>query len=499
MNHSILFSLLLFATVQGAIAQVPAPLNDTGIARVEVSGIALGRLSPGLRQDLDALVGSFYTAESAAALAARIEQEQPEFVAAVRAVPLGPDGDIELIFMVARISGDRDLESNINARYMVEDIEITGVPETGFSAALRADMHALVGQRLDPGKADEIQRRIEGELSGYDVYRRIERGSERGRIRLNYHAERKPWIPFTRHSSQFAYHSRQGFGALFDVPAIVRNNHRFAIGSAFHQQDDLIERYSGFRLSYENRMAGTERLGVRVEFSRFGQKWRRVTLLALETAPDGPEAYRTRQTIEPAVTLALSPELRVRAGASFSNLESYSESPDSQTIGVGLLSIHYDDGRVGDSGHGVEAAYEVRTATGRLESDLIYTRHFGEVNYEYERGESAVEASLIVGRISGPAPLFERFSLGNTSTLRGWNKFDIAPAGGDRVAHHSLEYRFHGFAVFYDLGSVWDHGAKATIRVAGGFGFHDDAFSMTVGFPINAESVRPILMAKVVF
>ncbi len=64
MKHAILFVLLLFATVQGAIAQVPAPLDDTGIARVEVSGIALGRLSPGLRQDLDALVGSSYTAES---------------------------------------------------------------------------------------------------------------------------------------------------------------------------------------------------------------------------------------------------------------------------------------------------------------------------------------------------------------------------------------------------------------------------------------------------
>ena len=499
MKHPILFAFVLLATVQGAIAQVPAPPDDTGIARVEVSGIALGRLSPGLRQDLDALVGSSYAAESAAALAARIEQEQPEFVAAVRAVPLGPDGGIELIFMVARISGDRDLESNINARYMVEDVEITGVPETGFSPALRADIHALAGQRLDPGKADEIQRRMERELPGYDVYRRIERGNERGRIRLSFHAERKPWIPFTGHASRFAYHSRQGFGALFDVPAIVWNNHRFAIGSAFHQQDDSIERYSGFRLSYENRVASTERLGLRVEFSRFGQKWRRVTLLALESAPDGPEAYRTRQTVEPSVTFALSPELRVRAGASFTNLESHSKSPDSETIGVGLLSIHYEHGRDDDSGHGVEAAYEVRTATRRLESDLIYTRHFGEVNYEYERGDSAVEASVFVGRISGRAPLFERFSLGNTSTLRGWNKFDIAPAGGDRVAHHSLEYRFHGLAVFYDLGSVWDRGAEATIRVAGGFGFHDDAFSMTVGFPINAESVRPILMAKVVF
>ena len=33
------------------------------------------------------------------------------------------------------------------------------------------------------------------------------------------------------------------------------------------------------------------------------------------------------------------------------------------------------------------------------------------------------------------APLFERFSLGNTYTLRGWNKFDVAPLGGALADH----------------------------------------------------------------
>ena len=31
----------------------------------------------------------------------------------------------------------------------------------------------------------------------------------------------------------------------------------------------------------------------------------------------------------------------------------------------------------------------------------------------------------LAGTISGRAPLFERFALGDTRTLRGWNKFDV--------------------------------------------------------------------------
>ena len=60
--------------------------------------------------------------------------------------------------------------------------------------------------------------------------------------------------------------------------------------------------------------------------------------------------------------------------------------------------------------------------------------------------------------ISGRAPLFERFVLGTSSTLRGWNKFDIDPLGGDRMVHNTLEYRYRMLEVFYDTGAVWNRG-----------------------------------------
>src|SRR6478735_1117317 len=56
---------------------------------------------------------------------------------------------------------------------------------------------------------------------------------------------------------------------------------------------------------------------------------------------------------------------------------------------------------------------------------------------------SAISQALVFGGIlNGDAPLFERFTLGDSSTLRGWSKFDLAPVGGTRVAHGSLEYTF---------------------------------------------------------
>ena len=76
----------------------------------------------------------------------------------------------------------------------------------------------------------------------------------------------------------------------------------------------------------------------------------------------------------------------------------------------------------------------------------------------------------MAGGITGTAPLFERFTLGDSMTLRGWDKYDIAPAGGDRMFHTSIEYRYTGVALFLDAGSVWDAGTERKVRVSTGFG-----------------------------
>ena len=69
--------------------------------------------------------------------------------------------------------------------------------------------------------------------------------------------------------------------------------------------------------------------------------------------------------------------------------------------------------------------------------------------------------------ITGRAPLFERFVLGNSTTLRGWNKYELDPLGGNRMVHNSVEYRYGVFQVFYDSGAIWDSGETAVLQAFG--------------------------------
>src|SRR4030095_3136919 len=84
--------------------------------------------------------------------------------------------------------------------------------------------------------------------------------------------------------------------------------------------------------------------------------------------------------------------------------------------------------------------------------------------YEGKFGHNTFKFSYLGGRITGNAPQFERFSLGNTATLRGWNKYDFDPIGGDRVYHLSTEWSYKYFGVFMDNGAVWNSAETSTIR-----------------------------------
>ena len=132
------------------------------------------------------------------------------------------------------------------------------------------------------------------------------------------------WIPFTPSRSKFVYHSEQGLERRARHPD-GRPEHRVTAGFAFGNNDDLIEEYSGVRFGFESRKLATDRLGARIEISRFNQTWSDATLLALSADPTIPEPYRTRLTVEPSVTFALTPYVRVTGGVSVSELESLIE------------------------------------------------------------------------------------------------------------------------------------------------------------------------------
>src|SRR6185369_9042734 len=125
----------------------------------------------------------------------------------------------------------------------------------------------------------------------------------------------------------------------------------------------------------------------------------------------------------------------------------------------------------------LDAGYSLRAATNFLSSDFIYARHRWNLAYTFTRDRHMAQVTFQAGLISGHAPLFERYVLGNSSTLRGWNKYDIDPLGGTRMAHGSVEYRYRILQFFYDGGTVWDRGADPTPRNSVGAGLRKDGFS----------------------
>ena len=168
------------APVAAAEIQIPKPAQEASapegavIESAELSGLSMNQLSPGLRREIEALAGTPLSARRLEELVARIEAERLDVVAASRSVAR-PDGKARVIFLVARISEDKGLRADINARYIVESAAIEGVRASQISQALQDEVHALAGSRLDPDKADDLSRRISDELHGRAVHRRLNR------------------------------------------------------------------------------------------------------------------------------------------------------------------------------------------------------------------------------------------------------------------------------------------------------------------------------------
>jgi hypothetical protein len=486
--------LVVLATPLATQAQEPDPPDGTTVSSAQVSGFDLGRLSPGLQEAIARLAGSPLDRAQLRELADRIEAERPRVLAAVR-VFRAPADEVRVVFVVAQMR-DKDRDTNINARYLIERVEIRGVPDTDLSAELRADLQTLVGKPLGSDDVVELEGKVKGELPEYDVRRRAVRGSRAGEILLLFvasKAEAARWLRFQPLKSSALYHSEQGWGAFLDLPIGGRDVRVTPIVALDHG-DDLIEEYSGFGLRFESRRLGTERLGASLEWSSFDPTWSSATLAALDANPRVPGAYDQRSAITPLVAFAVTRRLSVSGGLSITEIEPLSGIPESQAANAAIVAVGYThrwEPAAGGS-HDVEAAFVVRSASEAFESDFAYTRYFGQAAYRYRWARHAVMASGMAAGIGGAAPLFERFSLGDSRTLRGWDKYDIAPAGGDRMVHASVEYRYRGLAIFLDTGSVWDEETDARVRVSTGIGFHPGPFFMTVGFPLNTDEVRAV-------
>lgn len=501
--------LVLFSAT--AFGQQPTPsVPPNGvIERVDISGLPEAKLSDGLRADMQKLVGQPYNAEAASVLAEGVQIEQPEYIAAATPRPGSQADRIHLVFVVAKIADNEALKTNINSRYIVDAVEIEGKFKASISDALNGDLQKMVGQNLDSQRVDQLGSRIQVEnTSTADVVfvsHRLRRGDTAQHVKVVYDVS-------LVHNTVSAfvvgsmYHSRQGISfSRFGVKYTRRKLGALTF-RGFNDANPLIERDSGIAFDYDYRIRG---LLFHLEYSSARVQWKTNTLQAAQQDVSAPGLYRLRDTIAVSTTLIKLPlGLTATGGATFEVLQMQSPVPGFQANRSlrGSISSAYKDSKTTNVG---SWSYSIRSAFGPLGSDFIYTRHelTGRYRYRWDSG-STFELSFRGGRVTGNAPMSERFSLGNAQTLRGWNKYELDPLGGNRYAHSTAEYGVDGFGAFYDLGSVWDAGQPAVVRHSTGFRIGGScklnkrgryfcyAPSVTVAFPIRRGGARPALIVE---
>jgi hypothetical protein len=268
--------------------------------------------------------------------------------------------------------------------------------------------------------------------------------------------------------------------------------------------DELVERYAGITARYQDTHVGSDRVHFGFEYGAYHEQWNGGTVNALPAdrtlmgsmaSPVTSDVYRTRQFFEPLATFQVCKPLHLSVGASFESLQDQYPAAHTESANAAVAALRYHQRtESADLLQDFDGGYELRLASRAMRSDLVYARSRGEFRYTLTRGRQVLIDDVTVGMIAGQAPLFERFVLGNSSTLRGWNKFELDPLGGNRMVHNTVEYRYGVFQIFYDTGAIWDSGQAVEARNSAGIGLRQGAFSASVAFPIREGHIDPIFM-----
>jgi len=392
-------------------------------------------------------------------------------------------------------------ETNVNQRYTIESVSFSGVPveKAKLPSRLRQRLDALVGAHYDMGLIEDLATELKRELHLRSIDQHLSKGSQPDRIRVNFDAVKKEF-GFDLSVPKFLFYSKQGATGEVDASTHVGRN-TVTVG-AVSNGDDLTERFTGIIARYEDERFFIDKLRFGVGFEDFHEQWTDSTRKALAATrePVGFELYSTRRNIAPQLTLAPVKSLTVSAGFSFEQMRP--ENPVSGLLSANAVTaeIHYGRKIEGDSfQQTMDGKYNLRLGLRGLGSDYSYTRHLISAHYELKAGRQCVSDDFQAGSITCEAPFFERFVLGSSSTLRGWDRYMIDPLGGSRVVHNSVAYGYQigeGTAeLFYDTGALWHSGRAAQLRHPLGVGYRQGVFVLTMAFPVVDGRVTPVFMA----
>ncbi len=410
-------------------------------------------------------------------------------------------------------------ESNINQQYVVESVSISGVEvervhDAKISTSLRQRLSSLIGRPCDMSALGDLAARLRTALHLQDVKQRLLRGSSPDRVRVDFEAVR-PDFTYDLSVPRFLYSSNQGWTTEVNGTIHLRR-HSIAVGLGSNG-DDLAERFTGFSTRYEDSHVFSDRIRFAFDVEGYHDQWNPATRAAAEVnqtaagASNAYSLYRTRRNIAPTLTFAVTRAVSVSLGASFERMEMEGPSPagNDMSMSANTATAEVDFGYTAE-GAAVTQRWDARIATRitshELGSDYSYRRHTLAVRYQWKSGRHTITDRLVAGAITGNAPLFERFSLGNSSTLQGWDRYSIDPLGGARMGHNSVSYGTQmrqGVAeVFYDSGLIGGTGAGSgggsrwgSLRHSAGFGYRQGIFNVAMAFALNDGRFSPVFMA----
>ncbi len=392
---------------------------------------------------------------------------------------------------------------NVNSRYIVEAVDLNGFNAAKLSDTVRDRIQAMIGQPYDTDAIDAVEKELRKEIHAKAVTEHIAKGSNQESIRLVYDVTRRT-AGLDISVPKFLYHSKQGWSGQVDASAAVTKNQTLSFGIV-SDGDELAERFAGINARYENLHVGSEKVRFQFLFESYHEQWNSTTTGEIENPAsmtrqeqlESPNIYRSRRNFQPLVTFVIAKPLLLSVGASFMRLDEdiplvQAESSNALLIG---LRYHKQIGTTEDYVQTFDSDYEFKSALKELGSGYIFTKHRWQGGYNWTKGHQTISDVVTVGFISGRAPLDERFVVGTSSLLRGWNRYDIDPLGGNRLLHNSVEYRYRKAGVFYDCGSLWSLGRIPHLLHSVGIGIHESIFSVAVAFPVRTDGrIEPTLL-----
>ena len=206
--------------------------------------------------------------------------------------------------------------------------------------------------------------------------------------------------------------------------------------------DTAIGRYTGIRAKFERAMLASKRLLLRFEFHDYHQQWNPSSV----TAANENEFYCSSQVIKPEAVLAIFAPLELSFGVSFARYQpgafggfvpdGIGQAAKTESSNAVVTSLRYHQRWGSDPGEQLQeltGSYSLASATNLFATDANYTRHLAQARYRFRHAHHLVDVGFLGGRITGNAPLSDRFVLGNSATLRGWDKYELDPLGGSHM------------------------------------------------------------------